>query len=771
MKLDVCLAQLSIVDGTWQEAPEHLACFDAATLCEGNVARGALYIVVEVTGEPEGRDPLARELIETVRRAYAATRGSIALGLMHAIRAANDLFYTLNANTLPEARRIAGITAVILRANELFIAQGGPGVTCLLRQRTLIRYPDESPWFNPDPAQVAEWLSARNFATPGQVPIGMRRNYMPDIFHTTLLPNDLVLLATRSLVHLLTNEELIDTLAARHPDEIVTALEDVAGTTDLSVIALRVTSPTSEPLAAPLPAPDERPPAEVTTPPAEPPAPPPPPSEEELAWEHIRAEQARAQQRLQEEHARAQRRSAMARLLSAGAHITRALATAGARINWTRLGNAVDRALATLARATARVIVMVLDAITPGEHTQRRPAPASPRLRTAWKLAALVFPLVLILLGTVHWITYRTEQQTALERRMTQHIHAANGRLEEARRLATTERARARELVQEALQLIEQARALRPNDPRVASTWNRAQDLMDELNGITSLFPTPPFAHFAETRSQVTRIVARASDVFILDRGAQRIYRYVVNAVGSAATPVGSDGIILRAGERVDGRTVGEIFALVGLETGRVVALDRSGAYYLFDPQRNTWSARVAQEPTAWARATLAATYANNLYLIDPARQQILKYVSPSPEIIWTASVTYFAPGVTPPDMTTVIDMTIDGDIWLARADGSVARFYEGKPRDVIWRELDTPIAQALALVTTERMTALYLVDAGNQRVLQFDKVTGRLMRQFKPHSQTRDTFQALHALTVDEANRRFVFVNAGKAYLATIPP
>ncbi|MCI0477171.1 MAG: hypothetical protein L0Y55_13060, partial [Anaerolineales bacterium] len=251
MKSEINVAQLSIVDGAWQEAPDNLACFDAAALFDGNVERGNLYVVVEVAGEPEGRDALARELIETTRREYAATRGSIALGLMQAVRAANDFFYDTNANAAPEARRIAGVTAAILREDELFIAQGGPGMTCLVRGNVLTRYPEEAPWFNADEAAVAEWLGSRSFVTPGEVPIGMRRNYTPDIFHTTLRPGDVAALATRALAHLLTREELVDTLAQRHPDEIVAALEDLAGAADLSVIVLRVAGETPAPISVP----------------------------------------------------------------------------------------------------------------------------------------------------------------------------------------------------------------------------------------------------------------------------------------------------------------------------------------------------------------------------------------------------------------------------------------------------------------------------------------------------------------------------------------
>jgi hypothetical protein len=166
----------------------------------------------------------------------------------------------------------------------------------------------------------------------------------------------------------------------------------------------------------------------------------------------------------------------------------------------------------------------------------------------------------------------------------------------------------------------------------------------------------------------------------------------------------------------------------------------------------------------------MAAPYANNLYLVDAPRNQILKYVAPSAEVAWSSAVTYFAPGVTPPDLSAVIDLAIDGDVWLVRQDGTVSRYNQGRPNDITFAGLDSPIVKPLAIFTSERISNLYVIDAGNQRVVQLDKATGRFARQFKPHSQARDAFKSLQALTVDEANRRFFFVSDGKAYIATIP-
>lgn len=759
MESQVTVAQLCVVDGAWQDAPDNLACFDAAALFEGSVERGNLYILVEVAGDAQGRDALARELIETTRRTYAATRGSIALGLMHAVRAANEFFYTTNANTAPEARRIAGLTAVILRARDLFIAQGGPGVTYLARAQSLTRYPEESPWFNPDEAALAEWLGTRAFATPGEVPLGMRRNYLPDIFHVTLRPGDVVVLATRTLTHLLTSDELVDTLAQRHPDEIVATLEDLAGAADVAVIVLR--------LPGEAPAPSASPPESIT-PPSEPvPELSPFAAEEELALQQIRAERERERQQLRAEQARARREKIRSGLLRAGAGAMGALAGVVSRVNWLQVGKTVDGALDAVARTVARALAFLLRAIIPGNVAERTAVP-SPARQTAWKLAALALPILLLSAGTLMWGLYRTDQRAAQERRLVQLLGDANKALEDANRLERTDRAAARESAQRALQLIEQARALAPSDPRVPAAYHPAQNFLDELNGISIISTLAVLTTFADAQSQITRLLARPSEVFILDRGLQRVVRVALSE--SNARPVAGDGVILKFGDRVGNRTVGEIFDLAWVESGRLIALDRAGVYYQFDPNSGAWSARAVNDAAAWARVTLATTYANNLYLIEPARNQILKYVSPTPEPAWSAAVTYFLPGVIPPDLSTVVDWAIDGEVWLARSDGTVARFYDGRPKEIAFSGLDTPIGKPIALFTSERVSSVYIADAGGQRIVQFDKATGRLARQFKPHSQARDAFKNLQAFAVDEPNRKFFFVGGGKAYVAAMP-
>jgi len=782
VKLEIAVAQLSIVDGAWQEAPDNLAAFDEASLFGEGLARGSLFIVIEVAGEPEGRDALARELVETARREYGASRGSIALALTQAVRAANDFFYTTNANLPPDARRIAGMTIAVLRDDELFIAQAGPGMVCLMRGDDLQRYPETSPWFIADESAVAEWLASRDFATPGAVPIGLRRAYTPDLFHASLQPGDIIVLSTRTLAHLLSGEELRETLARRHPDEIVASLEDLAGAADLSVIAFRAAGEPAPlpivaeaPVFAPLPQEEIEPSPLTPLPPLPSPdaevrsgrgerglgewgeaAPPPQPTEAELARRRAQAEQARAR--------RAKIRSAF---LGATAGTIGALAGIFGRINWTGIGNAADRAIDGVVRGVLRAVVFVIRGIAPdapGEKQTARGAPA-PSRSSAWQLASLAFPILLVIAGGLMWVDYRAQQQTLRDREIARLVDDAAKSLERARQLEPTDKPAARAAAQNAKDLAQQARALSPSNAKANTILNDASDLLDRLQGVYVVF-AQPFFTFSDSQAKPTRVVAQYPSIFILDRGAARIYRFAVAAAGSTAAPAAGDGVILKAGDKVGDRTAGQLIDMALVDSARLVALDRNGAFWQYDIARSSWSARGASDPGAWARVNLVSSFNGNVYLVDAPRSQILKYV-PNQEGWWTSSVTFFVPGANP-DLATVVDLSIDADVWLLRNNGAILQCSTARCNELTVRDLDAPFSKPVAGYTAQTLPALYIADAGNQRVVQIDKTTGKVARQFKASAQNPDVFKSLKTLTLDD--KKFYFVSENKAYLANIP-
>jgi hypothetical protein len=816
---DLAISQLAIADGAWQESPDTISQFDEVALFGTRTGRGNLYVVVEIEGDVEGRDAIARELIETARREFGASRGSLTVALTQALRAVNDAFYNLNASLPPELRRIAGMTVGVLREGELFIAQAGPGLACIQRARELRRYPYSSPWFEPDEGKLAEWLGLREFTTPGIMPLGLRRDYSPDVFRASLQPGDGIVISTRALANLLTNDELLDTIADRHPDEITASLEELAGAADLNVIVLRLPGENTLPVSLYPPIPedaDEREeiepelvafaplatdsfapneiepepePSEWNEPePAEPMIEPEPVEEEPLETEPLEDESFPAPAIASEPAPtpmptpRPPRPSidlapARAGALRALAGFFALIAGAFTHINWQGIGAGIDRFINAILRGIVGFLLLTIGRIVPGEPKENAKGNASPVARTAWQLAALIFPVMLVFAGSGTWVSYRSEVQRRIDNQNTTWVNEAKRDIENARTmLGRGDKTGAREQLLAAIQLTDKVKAINPKLEEARKVAFDAQDELDKLNGVAIVFPVS-FANFTEAKASPGRIITRSPDVFILDRGLQRVYRYTFNDTGSTLTPAGTDGIILKSGDKIETRTVGEMIDMTLIDSGRIVVLDRSGAFLIFDPTKpipqgqtamTAWSARTANDANQWKGVNLISSYSGNLYVSDPGRNQIMKYVAPS-EGMWSSAVTYFAPDVRA-DMSNVLDMALDENVWLLRGDGSIFRYNAGKPNDLRVAGLETPLVKPTALTTAQSMTNVYIADAGNQRFVQIDKVSGKFTRQLKPTSQFRDTFQSLKALAVDEANRRFFFINGTQAYLAAIP-
>jgi hypothetical protein len=597
-------------------------------------------------------------------------------------------------------------------------------------------------------------------------------------------------------------------LANRHPDQIVTGLEELAGASDLSVIVLGISGeniapePTvvepgiPAPYAIPNPTPEEyldfpwttkpSPPAVESSPPVAPitaaaPVPPieevaPPaplpvePTQEELAQRREQAEQARKREqaeierkRVQEEQARERRAKIQSGAWRIGAGITAGLARAFGRINGAAIGNAADRLIDGLLRGIARATVFMIRAIVPGEPEENTRRTSSPARSTAWQLASLAFPILLIAAGTGMWVSYRTDQTRIQAQALNQLIDNSNKTLERAKTLAPSDKNTARDLAQQAINLALQARTKSANDPRASKAFYDAQDFLDNLNGILVLFIQPSFLTLADPQANPSRIITHYPDVFVLDRGAQSIYRYSISDPGTNTTPLST--VILKSGDKVGDRTVGQLIDMLWLDNGRLLTLDRNGVFWKYDPSRSAWESKTGNDASAWARVNLATSYAGNLYLIDTPNKQILKYVPVGDW--WTSPVTFFNPGVNP-DLTTVVDMAIDGDVWLLRSTGAVVKCSVARCADQAIADLDAPLSKPVALFTSPTLAGLYIADGGNQRIVQMDKATGRFARQFKPRGQDRNFFTALKAFAVDD--KRFYFANGNQAYFANIP-
>ena len=121
--------------------------------------------------------------------------------------------------------------------------------------------------------------------------------------------------------------------------------------------------------------------------------------------------------------------------------------------------------------------------------------------------------------------------------------------------------------------------------------------------------------------------------------------------------------------------------------------------------------------------------------MVDPSEQQILAY---SPAADGSGFPTSPTPRLSAPrNVSTISDMYIDGDIWVADG-GQILRLVGGKaegweadtPGDEVLR--GKPAYRLLASGSPRREGTIYGFDPQNQRVVALSKVNGSYIQQYR---------------------------------------
>jgi hypothetical protein len=246
--------------------------------------------------------------------------------------------------------------------------------------------------------------------------------------------------------------------------------------------------------------------------------------------------------------------------------------------------------------------------------------------------------------------------------------------------------------------------------------------------------------------------------------------------VGDALQPVEGDPVLVQKGAIVGGVKVGDIVDIAWLEAGgqrtlsTFVMLDRNGTLLAYDPQQGIDALPVA-DSDSWLKPAAIGGYFGNLYILDPLIGRILKY-APTENAYTTPPTSYLNPNVTA-DLTGAVDLAVDGNMYVLFADGKILKFFKGDQSPFSMDGLPTPMRSPTGLVVSgpqkpEGQGYVYVADAGNERVLQFDK-SGKYIRQFQAvpgETQLRN----LRGIYVDEEKGRLFALSGRTLWLTELP-
>ena len=209
--------------------------------------------------------------------------------------------------------------------------------------------------------------------------------------------------------------------------------------------------------------------------------------------------------------------------------------------------------------------------------------------------------------------------------------------------------------------------------------------------------------------SQAEQTLADAQQY--VDLNNSRARKLLLEAKDDFAAIKDFGGDVLGLSEKIE-----EIDALLDAvnKVKRAAPQEVEGAEVSFDPL-----SELDSPPEVDESVVDVGIYFGNVYFLVPSENQILKSVPVEDEY----SVPKYWVTTENPPLTNAVAMAIDGFIYVLKTDGQVLKFEKGElVSDFLLKELDLPLADPRAIFTTVESEHLYILDAGNKRIVIIDK-------------------------------------------------
>lgn len=146
--------------------------------------------------------------------------------------------------------------------------------------------------------------------------------------------------------------------------------------------------------------------------------------------------------------------------------------------------------------------------------------------------------------------------------------------------------------------------------------------------------------------------------------------------------------------------------------------------------------------------------YNNRFYLIDAAVGQIYRFTKNANQL--TSPTAWL---VNKEDLTKVVSLNIDGDVYLLKNNGEISKYTKGKRQNLTVTVIEPALNQPTKMIVSAEQNYLYVLEPSNKRLAVFDK-TGQFLSQY-----TSDKFDNLKDFQIDETNKKIYFLNNAAVY------
>lgn len=335
---------------------------------------------------------------------------------------------------------------------------------------------------------------------------------------------------------------------------------------------------------------------------------------------------------------------------------------------------------------------------------------ARQRRRVALSVAQILLVLLVISLGLGTWQRRRVAQASGIAVTQSRVEFAIN----QAAALGKFQPARAVELLQAESDNIDlQLRSIRSKAAaaKLADLKQQLQLTLAQSGRVVKLEPEI-FLTLNLIREQTVgqQLSLWGEQLFVLDPG---------NGVLLAISAVNRSGEVAGGGEALTSaiRVAGSGRKVYILTKDQLVEIN-------LDTRQ---SAAVVEAQGEWQEAIDIGAFSSSLYVLDRGASDIFKY--PATDDGFGQRRRWLAPGFAP-DLSTAVDMDIDGDVWVLHQDGRISKFRHGAAAGFRLKPVDQ-LVEPVAVSVPIDGSRLWILDRGGQRAIAFDRESGEYQGQW----------------------------------------
>lgn len=364
------------------------------------------------------------------------------------------------------------------------------------------------------------------------------------------------------------------------------------------------------------------------------------------------------------------------------------------------------------------------------------------------RIAQTAGGMVLLVLAVAVTVGGRLRIGTLRRQHITTLVERSQYAVREARLLSSVDLSRARAILDEHTRAVEEAIASEldeQNRDMLSSILGGLRKTVDEVSRVHRVTPIDYLDLSLVRDGTIGSVMDVADDtLFVLDREDGVVLS--VSTITRASLVVGGGEILERARSlaAASDAAAATFDAAYVLTDDEVVAVDASGRS----------STSVVSSDGEWQDAQFIAVYGGNVYVLDRSISELYKYAKEADG--FGQRQRWLAPGVTA-DFSKVLDLAIDGRVWILQSDGVVLRFDRGGRTNFRIQPIDE-FAEPVAFTVPVQGANVWILDRVGKRVVAFDRESGAYVGQW-----VSDVLADAVDIAIDEEHET-LFILTGEA-------